>query len=113
MRLRRRRRRAAAIVDASWFWVNREAAYEMAAEMATWPEPIDVIREAFGLPDRWQRAIGRAWQAVLKSAASQIPLITATDAEAGRMARLMLSSEAIRRGSGPGAPWQSRRKRRL
>ncbi len=112
MRLWRRQRRAAAIVDANWFWVNREAAYEMAAEMATWPEPIDVIREAFGLPDHWQRAIARAWQAVLKLAASQIPLITATDAEAARMARLMLSSEAVLRGDGPESPWRNRRKRR-
>ena len=83
------------VAEAGWLWVNRSLAYEMAAEMATWPEPIDVIRSALGLPDRWQRAVARAWHELLALAASQIPLITATDAEAARMARLMIASPSL------------------
>jgi hypothetical protein len=100
VRLWRRRRRAASAVDLGWVWVDREAAYELAEVMAGWPEPIDVIHAALELPERWQRAAGRAWHAVLQVAGSQMPLVTATDAEAARMARLMLGSTAITMGDG-------------
>lgn len=74
---------------------NRAAAYEMAAEMATWPEPIDVIRHVCGLPPRLPILVGRAWHDFLASlvdAPRFLPGATATDAEAARMARLMLAS---------------------
>lgn len=32
----------------------------LAAEIATWPEPIDVIRAGFGLPERWRLRVRKA-----------------------------------------------------
>jgi hypothetical protein len=71
VRLRRRRKPEALAVE--WAHVNREVAYAMAAEMATWPEPIDVIRDTCGLPPRLTVLIGRAWHAVLAAIATQEP----------------------------------------
>lgn len=71
--------------------VDRQAAYEFAAEMATWPEPIDVIRDALELPWRWQRHARRALRTVLRLFVDR-QSNTATEAEAARMARLMLAS---------------------
>lgn len=107
MRLWRRRVQP---VDLGWVWINREAAYELAAEMATWPEPIDVIRSAFGLPERWQRKLGHALHATLELIASQMPNITATDAEAARMARLLYGSASF--NATYGDVQYNRRKRR-
>lgn len=39
------------------------------AEMEDWGLPIDTIRAALGLPERWQRTAQRAWQQVLGLAA--------------------------------------------
>lgn len=58
---RRRRRQLAYITFADLLPVSRA----FAEEMASWPLPIDVIRDAFGLPPRWQVRVGRAWHAVL------------------------------------------------
>jgi len=64
--------------------------------MSGWPDPIDVIRAALGLPERWQMRAPRAWQAVLELVVDQSHQIAATDAEAARMARLMLASPSWR-----------------
>lgn len=67
------RREAEAAPGAEWVWVNRAVAFEMAVEMATWPEPIDVIRDVCGVAPRLYVVIGRAWQALLRAIGDQEP----------------------------------------
>lgn len=56
-----------------WYHIDRAAPFALAAEMAGWPEPIDVIRDICGLPPRLTVAVGRAWAALLAAIAAQQP----------------------------------------
>lgn len=44
-----------------------------AKEIAGWPEPIDVMRESMGLPERWQLRAARGWHALLGALSPSMP----------------------------------------
>lgn len=55
-----------------WCSDRQRAARAFGGEMAGWGEPIDTMRAAMELPERWQRTSQRAWQQILALCARMV-----------------------------------------